>query len=85
MGKFFTAPPTQMGFLRVSTSVACGASFSDAQTALNAILFMKSHRFVPDTVQADSLPVCGWKFQFARSLDGAVVKRGSVRIIESLE
>ena len=55
-GEFATAPVTQMGFLRVSMSTAYGASFGDAQTALCAILQLKSHRFLTDTVSADSLP-----------------------------
>jgi predicted nucleic acid-binding protein len=37
-------------------SPAYGASFGDAQTALQAILQLKSHRFVTDAVPADSLP-----------------------------
>lgn len=45
-----------MGFLRASLSQAYGAPFGDAQTALRAILQLKSHRFVTDAVQADSLP-----------------------------
>ncbi len=53
---FATAPITQMGFLRVSMSTAYNASFADTQTALAAILQMKSHRFLTDTTQADSLP-----------------------------
>ena len=54
--EFFTAPVTQMGFLRVSLSPAYGASFGDAQTALRAILQLKSHRFLTDAVPADALP-----------------------------
>ena len=54
--EFATAPITQMGFLRVSMSAAYGASFDDAQAALRAILQLKSHRFLTDTVSADSLP-----------------------------
>lgn len=54
--EFSTAPVTQMGFLRVSLSVAYGASFGDAQTALRAILQLKSHRFLTDAVPADALP-----------------------------
>ena len=57
VAEFSTAPVTQMGFLRVSLSVAYGASFGDAQTALRAILQLKSHRFLTDAVPADSLPV----------------------------
>lgn len=53
---FATAPITQMGFLRVSMSTAYNASFADARTALAAILQMKSHRFLTDATQADSLP-----------------------------
>lgn len=53
---FATAPITQMGFLRVSMSTAYGACFEDAQSALAAILRMKSHRFLADATQADSLP-----------------------------
>ena len=45
-----------MGFLRVSMSVAYGASFGDAQTALQALLQLKAHRFLTDAVAADSLP-----------------------------
>lgn len=56
VAEFSTAPVTQMGFLRVSLSVAYGASFGDAQTALRAILQLKSHRFLTDAVPADSLP-----------------------------
>ena len=56
VAEFATAPVTQMGFLRVSLSVAYGASFDDAQTALQAILQLKSHRFLADAVSADSLP-----------------------------
>jgi predicted nucleic acid-binding protein len=37
-------------------SVAYGASFADAQTALQAILRLPAHRFVSDAVSADSLP-----------------------------
>jgi predicted nucleic acid-binding protein len=46
-----------MGFLRVSMSSAYGASFGDAQTALGAILRLKSHRFLTDSVSAASLPL----------------------------
>lgn len=53
---FSTAPVTQMGFLHVSMSVACGASFADAQTALRAILQLEAHRFLTDAVTTDSLP-----------------------------
>ena len=53
---FATAPVTQMGFLRVSMSPAYSAAFSDAQSALRAILQLKKHRFITDTVSADSLP-----------------------------
>ena len=56
VAEFATAPVTQMGFLRVSMSPAYGASFADAQTALRAILQLKSHRFLNDAVSADSLP-----------------------------
>ena len=56
VAEFSTAPVTQMGFLRVSLSAAYGASFGDAQTALRAILQLKSHRFLTDAVPADSLP-----------------------------
>jgi toxin-antitoxin system PIN domain toxin len=53
---FSTAPVTQMGFLRVSLSPAYSASFGDAQTVLRAVLQLKSHRFLTDTVLAGSLP-----------------------------
>ena len=56
VAEFSTAPVTQMSFLRVSLSVAYGASFGDAQTSLRAILQLKSHRFLTDAVLADSLP-----------------------------
>ena len=56
VSSFATAPLTQMGFLRVSMSPAYGASFADARTALTAILQMKSHRFLTDATQVDSLP-----------------------------
>ncbi len=54
--QFATAPVTQMGFLRVSMSPAYGASFGDAQSALQDILQLKSHRFVTDAVPANTLP-----------------------------
>jgi len=57
VAEFATAPVTQMGFLRVSMSAGYGASFGDAQTALGAILKLKSHRFLRDGVVAASLPV----------------------------
>ena len=53
---FATAPITQMGFLRVSMSPAYGASFADARTALDAMLQLKSHRFLADATRANSLP-----------------------------
>lgn len=53
---FYTAPIIQMGFLRVSLSPAYNASFDQAQMALHAIVARASHRFVPDSVQANSLP-----------------------------
>ena len=53
---FSTAPVTQMGFLRVSLSPAYGASYGAAQTALQAILELKTHQFLTDSVPADSLP-----------------------------
>lgn len=56
VAQFATAPVTQMGFLRVSLSPGYGASFGDAQTALRALVQLKSHRFVTDSVAADSLP-----------------------------
>ena len=46
-----------MGFLRVSMSPAYGASFSDARTALAAILRLNTHRSLSDATSADSLPV----------------------------
>ena len=57
VAEFATAPDTQMGFLRVSMSAAYGASFGDAQTALSAILKLKSHRFLTDGVSAALLPL----------------------------
>ena len=56
LAEFSTAPATQMGFLRVSLSPAYGAAFGDAQTALRAIVQLKSHRFLTDAVAANSLP-----------------------------
>ena len=53
---FATAPITQMGFLRVSLSPGFSASFEDAQAALQAILQLKSHRFLSDAVPAEALP-----------------------------
>lgn len=53
---FATAPVTQTGFLRVSLSPAYGATFGDAQTALQAILQVRTHRFLTDAVAANSLP-----------------------------
>lgn len=53
---FATAPVTQMGFLRVSMSPAYGASYNDARAVLKAILQLKSHRFLTDAVNANSLP-----------------------------
>ena len=38
-------------------SPAYGASFSDARTALAAILRLNTHRFLTDATRADSLPV----------------------------
>jgi predicted nucleic acid-binding protein len=40
----------------VSLSIAYGASFADAQTALAAIVRMRTHRFVADATRADALP-----------------------------
>jgi uncharacterized protein len=54
--QFATASVTQMGFLRVSMSPAYGASFADAKAALNAILKLNSHSFLPDATRVDSLP-----------------------------
>lgn len=54
--QFATAPVTQMGFLRVSLSPGYGASFADAQSALRAIVQLKSHRFLKDAIPADTLP-----------------------------
>ncbi len=54
---FATCPATQMGFIRVSMSPGYGASFSDAQQVLRAILLMPNHHFLPDSTTADSLPV----------------------------
>jgi len=45
-----------MGFLRVSLSPAFGASFEDAMTALDAIVRMRTHRFLQDATRAQSLP-----------------------------
>jgi toxin-antitoxin system PIN domain toxin len=56
VAEFATAPGTQMGFLRVSMSPGYGASFGDAQAALGAILKLRSHRFVADTVRGSALP-----------------------------
>jgi predicted nucleic acid-binding protein len=56
VAEFATAPITQMGFLRVSMSPAYGASFADARTALEAMLQLKSHRFLTDATRANSLP-----------------------------
>ena len=45
-----------MGFIRVSMSPGYGASFSDAQRVLQAILRMPNHRFLSDNTTADLLP-----------------------------
>jgi len=71
-------------------STACGPSFSDARTALTAILQLKSHRFQADATRADSLSALssskdvtdahlvrlatGHGLKFA-SLDGNLAKR----------
>lgn len=55
-GAFATAPITQTGFLRVSMSPGYRASFDDARSALDAILQLKSHRFIVDRIDAGSLP-----------------------------
>jgi toxin-antitoxin system PIN domain toxin len=53
---FATAPPTQIAFLRVSMSMAVGASFPAALTALQSLTSDAAHRFVSDEVEAASLP-----------------------------
>lgn len=53
---FTTCPATQMGFLRVSMSAGYGADFSEAREALDAILAMRSHRFLADDIPAGLLP-----------------------------
>ena len=46
-----------MGFLRVSMSVAYGATYDEARSALEDILSMATHRFTPDTISVKDLPV----------------------------
>ncbi len=58
-GSFATCPVSQMGFLRVSLSPAYGAKFEDAMAALGAIVGMRTHRFLRDATQAQSLPRVG--------------------------
>ena len=53
---FATCPISEMGFLRVSLSPAFGASFEDAMAALDAIVSMRTHRFLRDATRAQSLP-----------------------------
>jgi uncharacterized protein len=56
VAEFATAPITQMGFLRVSMSLAYGACFADARMALDAIVQLPTHRFLTDAIPAASLP-----------------------------
>lgn len=53
---FATSPVTEMGFLRVSMSPAFGASCADAMAALEAVVAMRGHRFLPDGTRGRSLP-----------------------------
>ena len=53
---FATCPISEMGFLRVSLSLAYGASFEDAMAVLGAIARMRTHRFLRDATRAQSLP-----------------------------
>jgi len=53
---FATCPISEMGFVRVSLSLAYGASFEDAMAALDAIAAMRTHRFLRDATRAQSLP-----------------------------
>ncbi len=53
---FATCPTTQMGFIRVSMSPGYSATFENAQSVLQAITKLRSHRFLPDETMAISLP-----------------------------
>ena len=57
--------------LRVSMSAAYGASFGDAQTALQAILQLKSHRFLTDAVPSTVGLDYAKNFMIDGSLQGA--------------
>ena len=46
-----------MGFLRVSMSVAYCATYDEARSALEDILFMATHRSIPDTISVKDLPI----------------------------
>jgi uncharacterized protein len=52
---FATCSASEMGFLRVSLSPAYGASFEDAMAALEALVAMRTHHFLPDATRARSL------------------------------
>ncbi|MGI8604041.1 MAG: TA system VapC family ribonuclease toxin [Verrucomicrobiales bacterium] len=54
--RFHTCPAAQMGFLRVSMSVAYGASFDRARTTLDAITSLPAHQFLRDDTMAEHLP-----------------------------
>ena len=53
---FATCSAVQMGFLRVSMSLAYGASFADARQALAEILALPAHRFLTYDTAAAALP-----------------------------
>ena len=53
---FATCPATQMGFIRVSMSPGYSATFQNAQSVLQAITKLRSHRFLPDETTAFDLP-----------------------------
>jgi predicted nucleic acid-binding protein len=56
LAEFYTCPPCEMGFLRVSMSPSYRVGFDEARAALSDICDLPTHRFLVDATTAASLP-----------------------------
>lgn len=56
VGEFYTCAISELGFVRISLSVAYGASWEQTQEALAKLHFRPGHRFLSDDVDGAASP-----------------------------
>lgn len=56
VGQWATCPISELGFLRISMTIAYRASFEDARKSLSSLRSLGAHRFLVDDIDIAALP-----------------------------